>query len=58
MHISATFNLNMLDQGRRAKVSRFFYSSSARIYPEYNQRNAEYGWEKLFSERLNAGLYA
>jgi nucleoside-diphosphate-sugar epimerase len=50
-------------------VKRFFYSSSACIYPEYNQRDpdnpncveasaypaapdSEYGWEKLFSERL------
>jgi len=59
----------MLEMGRRAGVKRFFYSSSACIYPEYNQRDpnnpkcsedsaypaapdSEYGWEKLFSERL------
>lgn len=69
MHNSATINLNILDAGRKAKVSRFFYSSSACIYPEYNQKDpenpvcsedsaypaypdSEYGWEKLFSERL------
>lgn len=69
MHNSATINLNMLEFGVRAGVKRFFYSSSACIYPEYNQRDAqnpkcseesaypaapdsEYGWEKLFSERL------
>jgi GDP-D-mannose 3',5'-epimerase len=69
MHNSATINLNMLEFGSRAGVKRFFYSSSACIYPEYNQRNpddpkcsedsaypaapdSEYGWEKLFSERL------
>lgn len=69
MHNSATINLNMLEAGRLAGVKRFFYSSSACIYPEYNQRDpnnpvcsedsaypaapdSEYGWEKLFSERL------
>src|SRR6185436_5042068 len=69
MHNSATINLNVLDSGWRAGVKRFFYSSSACIYPEYNQRDpknpkcseesaypaapdSEYGWEKLFSERL------
>jgi len=69
MHNSATINLNVLEAGWRAGVERFFYSSSACIYPEYNQRDpqnpkcsedsaypaapdSEYGWEKLFSERL------
>jgi nucleoside-diphosphate-sugar epimerase len=69
MHNSASINLNMLERGRRAGVRRFFYSSSACIYPEHNQLNpddplcseesaypaapdSEYGWEKLFSERL------
>ena len=69
MHNSATINLNMLEAGRLAGVKKFFYSSSACIYPEYNQLDpanpkcsedsaypaapdSEYGWEKLFSERL------
>jgi GDP-D-mannose 3', 5'-epimerase len=69
MHNSATINLNMLEFGVRAGVKRFFYSSSACIYPERNQLDpdnpncvedsaypaapdSEYGWEKLFSERL------
>jgi GDP-D-mannose 3', 5'-epimerase len=69
MHNSATINLNVLEAGRHADVKRFFYSSSACIYPEYNQKDpdnpvcseesaypaapdSEYGWEKLFSERL------
>ena len=69
MHNSALVNLNMLEACYRSKVGRIFYSSSACIYPEYNQmdpddpRTAEdsaypanpdsdYGWEKLFSERL------
>jgi GDP-D-mannose 3',5'-epimerase len=69
MHNSATINLNVLEFGRHAGVMKFFYSSSACIYPEYNQSDSrnpkcseesaypaapdsEYGWEKLFSERL------
>lgn len=69
MRNSATINLNMLEFGHQAGVKRFFYSSSACIYPEYNQLDpenpkcsedsaypaapdSEYGWEKLFSERL------
>jgi len=69
MRDSAMINLNMLEEGRKAGVKKFFYSSSACIYPEYNQMDAhnpkcaedsaypaepdsEYGWEKLFSERL------
>ena len=69
MHNSATINLNTLHFSVTAGVRKFFYSSSACIYPEYNQRDpnnpkcsedsaypaapdSEYGWEKLFSERL------
>src|SRR5690242_9237956 len=69
MHNSATINLNVLEAGRLAGVKKFFYSSSACMYPEYNQLDpdnpkcsedsaypaapdSEYGWEKLFSERL------
>ncbi len=69
MHNSAMINLNMLEAGRLESVERIFYSSSACIYPEYNQLDpdnpkcsedsaypaapdSEYGWEKLFSERL------
>ena len=69
MHNSATINLNVLESGRLAGVRKFFYSSSACIYPAYNQTDpenpncsedsaypaapdSEYGWEKLFSERL------
>lgn len=71
MRNSATVNLNMLEFGTAAGVKKFFYSSSACIYPEYNQMDpdnpkcseesaypaapdSEYGWEKLFSERLYA----
>jgi nucleoside-diphosphate-sugar epimerase len=69
MHNSATINLNMLHFGEKAKIKKIFYSSSACIYPQYNQMDpdnpkcseesaypaapdSEYGWEKLFSERL------
>jgi nucleoside-diphosphate-sugar epimerase len=69
MHNSGTINLNVLDCCRRRLIRRVFYSSSACIYPAYNQEDpdnpnceessaypaapdSEYGWEKLFSERL------
>ena len=69
MHNSAIINLNVLEFGYRAGVQKFFFSSSACIYPTYNQEDpespkcsedsvypaapdGEYGWEKLFSERL------
>src|SRR5437588_2994664 len=41
MHNSATINLNMLEFGCKAGVKRFFYSSSACIYPEYNQMDPD-----------------
>jgi nucleoside-diphosphate-sugar epimerase len=37
MHNSASINLNCLEYGRVAGVKKFFYSSSACMYPEYNQ---------------------
>lgn len=69
MHNSATINLNMVEASRLNNVKKIFYSSSACMYPEYNQLDpdnpkcsedsaypaapdSEYGWEKLFSERL------
>ncbi len=69
MHNSALINLNVLESSRQVNVKKIFYSSSACIYPEYNQMDpnnpvcredsaypacpdSEYGWEKLFSERL------
>lgn len=75
MHNSATINLNVLEflhqntlkSGKN--LTKIFYSSSACMYPAYNQEDpdnpnckedsaypaapdSEYGWEKLFSERL------
>lgn len=75
MHNSATINLNLLDvirfynERHKCNKTKIFYSSSACMYPEYNQLDpnnpnceessaypanpdSEYGWEKLFSERL------
>lgn len=69
MHNSAQINLNVATIAVHKKVKTLFYSSSACIYPEYNQMDpdnpkcsedsaypampdSEYGWEKLFSERL------
>lgn len=69
MHNSASINLNVANQAVKAGVKKIFYSSSACMYPAYNQEDpenpkcsedsaypaapdSEYGWEKLFSERL------
>jgi GDP-D-mannose 3',5'-epimerase len=69
MHNSVLCNINVMDTAWKRNAGRIFYSSSACIYPEGNQRDAlnpttaehsaypanpdsEYGWEKLFSERL------
>ena len=69
MHNSALINLNVIEACQRRNVKKIFYSSSACMYPEYNQMDpdnpklsedsaypaapdSEYGWEKLFSERL------
>jgi nucleoside-diphosphate-sugar epimerase len=74
MHNSASINLNVLnavtkDYSQSKKFPVIFYSSSACMYPSYNQEDpdnplctedsaypanpdSEYGWEKLFSERL------
>jgi len=69
MHNSAQINLNILDSCKRSKAKRVFYSSSACIYPKFNQQDennpnltedsaypaapdSDYGWERLFSERM------
>ena len=69
MHNSALINLNVIHEATKKGVKKIFYSSSACMYPEYNQMDpdnpklseesaypaapdSEYGWEKLFSERL------
>ena len=69
MHNSALINLNVVHYATKFNVKKVFYSSSACMYPEHNQKDpnnpnceessaypanpdSEYGWEKLFSERL------
>lgn len=69
MHNSAMINLNIAEYGKKGHYDKVFYSSSACIYPAYNQEDpnnpkcsedsaypaapdSEYGWEKLFSERM------
>ena len=69
MFNSASINLNIVDRSYKRRIGRVFYSSSACMYPAYNQEDpdnpnckedsaypaapdSEYGWEKLFSERL------
>ena len=69
MHNSCQINLNVLEACRNSGSKKILYSSSACVYPEFNQKDpdhptteessvypaqpdSEYGWEKLFSERL------
>lgn len=69
MRDNVLINVNMLEAARKHEVDRYFYSSSACVYPTYKQESAnvsplkeedaypadpdnEYGWEKLFTERL------
>ena len=69
MSSSALINLNVARESVRKKIKKVFFSSSACVYPEFNQYDSsnpnceestvypalpdsEYGWEKLFSERL------
>lgn len=69
MHNSSMINLNILKACNKHNTKKIFYSSSACIYPGYNQMDpdnpnciedsaypadpdSEYGWEKLFSERM------
>lgn len=69
MHNSAQINLNVVTVALKYQIKKVFYSSSACVYPKYNQMDpnnptcneqsaypadpdSEYGWEKLFSERV------
>jgi nucleoside-diphosphate-sugar epimerase len=69
MRDNVLINVNMLEAARKCKIKRYFFSSSACVYPTYKQRSSEvtplkeddaypadpdneYGWEKLFAERL------
>ncbi len=66
MRNSALININMLDAATQANIPRYFFSSSVCIYPdmmpgdpEMTEEQAypalphnEYGWEKLYAERM------
>ncbi len=66
MHNSVLINVNMIDAAARIGVPRYFYSSSVCVYrdmqpgePALTEADAvpahpdnEYGWEKLYSERM------
>lgn len=69
MHDNVLINTHLLEAARRHQVKRFFFASSACVYPTYRQTGEEavalkesdvypaepdneYGWEKLFTERL------
>jgi nucleoside-diphosphate-sugar epimerase len=69
MRDNVLINVNMLEAARKHKVGKYFFSSSACVYPTYKQESPEvvplkeddaypadpdneYGWEKLFTERL------
>lgn len=41
MHNSSLINLNMLEACYKRNIKRIFYSSSACIYPEYNQKDPD-----------------
>ncbi len=74
MYDSAMINLNIANQCKEGKIKKIFFSSSACIYPVFNQLSekspkcsedsaypampdSEYGWEKIFSERLYLALH-
>ena len=66
MRNSALININMIETAARAGIGRYFFSSSVCIYrdmepgePELTEKQAypafpdnEYGWEKLYAERM------
>jgi GDP-D-mannose 3', 5'-epimerase len=66
MRNSALINIHMVHSSANAGVKRYFFSSSACVYrdmeyeePEFSEEDAypalpdnEYGWEKLYAERM------
>jgi len=66
MHNSALININMIHAATLKKIRRYFFSSSACVYRDMVQDEAElteddaypaypdneYGWEKLYAERM------
>jgi nucleoside-diphosphate-sugar epimerase len=71
MHNSALINIHMIDAATRIGVPRYFFSSSACVYPDMQPGDPamtedevipanpdnEYGWEKYYAERM-AQAYA
>jgi nucleoside-diphosphate-sugar epimerase len=74
MRDNVLINANMLEAARLEKIEKYFYSSSACVYPVSKQKEAgvvalkesdaypadpdnEYGWEKLYSERMTLSYY-
>ena len=74
MRDNVLINTHMIEASRINKIKRYFFSSSACIYPTYRQKDSnvqglkeidvypadadtEYGWEKLFAERLCNNYY-
>ena len=71
MHDNILINTHMIEAARQNGIRRYFYSSSACVYPTFMQEETdctglkeddaypadpdnEYGWEKLYTERLCA----
>lgn len=74
MRDNILISTHLLEASRINKVKKYFFASSACIYPRYMQKaktnpglkesdaypadpDNEYGWEKLFSERLCLSFY-
>lgn len=74
MRDNMLIDINMIDLAYKNETERFFYPSSALVYPNFDDpiKNAglkeeyvypakpdsEYGWQKLFTERLCADYYS
>jgi len=74
MHDNVLINTHMIEAARENQVQRYFYASSACVYPTYRQGSSdceglkeneaypadpdnEYGWEKLYTERMCAAYW-
>ena len=51
-------NLNILDTMKRKNVKKVFYSSSACIYPKFNQLDPENHINKLFNHIPGISFFA
>lgn len=74
MHDNILIDVNMIEASYRNGVKKFFYPSSALVYPSFRELKknealkeeyaypanpeSEYGWEKLFAERLCRDYYS